>query len=365
MQSVLKSWTKVFGPRLARRWALRVALLVLLVPIAAHAIDSARTAVTLVQQAAKSYESGDFVKAADLYEKAWRLDPSPAYLWALARSEHLAGLNENAIDHYRQFITNPGAESARLTKAQAYLADVEQEVNKTRLREADAATRSSNPALAAELYLQAYKTAPGRLDWLFKAAVAEQMAENFPAALQHLETYLSLATNADDDRGQATARAAWLRQKLGVKAPPPQTKEAPPPLPTVLAPGEPHSAARTPGVVQPAEPAARPTWPGWTALGGGAAFLAGGVALLVTAQADAAQLTRDQSHDPGQLITAMSRETALNRASAINTRLVLGATATGLGVAAAGFGTWWLARHPAQTAVVLPSPNGALLAVRF
>ena len=71
------------------------ALLVFALP--AQAIDSARTAVTLVQQAAKSYEAGDFVKAADLYQKAWRLDPSPAYLWALARSEHLAGMNEGAI----------------------------------------------------------------------------------------------------------------------------------------------------------------------------------------------------------------------------------------------------------------------------
>ena len=157
--------------QLALTWRRRLGVLAALLFVAlsapAWAIDSARTAVTLVQQAAKSYESGDFVKAADLYQKAFRLDPSPAYLWALARSEHLAGLNEGAIEHYHQFIANPGAETARVPKAQAYLADVEQEVNKTRLREADAASRSGNPALAAELYLQANKTAPTRLDWLF------------------------------------------------------------------------------------------------------------------------------------------------------------------------------------------------------
>ncbi len=343
------------------------ALLVFALP--AQAIDSARTAVTLVQQAAKSYEAGDFVKAADLYQKAWRLDPSPAYLWALARSEHLAGMNEGAIEHYRQFIANAGAESARVPKAQTYLAEVEQEVNKTRLREADAATRSGNPALAAELYLQAYKTAPGRLDLLFKAAVAEQMAEAWEPALQHLDAYLTLAPPGADERGQAQARETSLRQKLGLKPVKVVEKTVAEPLVTQST-GERRAQAVPPAhvsplLVEPAQPAVRPSWPGWVALGGGAAVLAVGAVLLVGAESDAAQLTRDQSHDPGQLITGISRETALSRASAINTRLALGATATGIGVAAAGFGTWWLARHPAQAAVVLPAPNGAMLAVRF
>ena len=93
--------------------------------------------------------------------------------------------------------------------------------------------------------------------------------------------------------------------------------------------------------------------------------LAGGVVLLIGAEADAAQLTREQNHDAGQLITGLSRETALNRASAINTRAAVGWTATGVGLAASGFGIWWLTQHPAQAAVVLPTPNGALLAVRF
>jgi tetratricopeptide (TPR) repeat protein len=352
--------------KLACRLVAALVLLLLTAP-GAWAIDSARTAVTLVQQAAKSYEAGDFVKAADLYQKAWRLDPSPAYLWALARSEHLAGLNESAIEHYRQFIANPGAESARVGKAQAYLAEVELEVNKTRLREADAATRSGNPALAAELYLQAYKTAPGRVDWLFKTAVAEQMAENFQASLQHFDQYLALAPLGADERGQAVAREAFLRQKLGLAPLKVIEKTVVQPAGTTqpepdkqLAPDR----VGTPVVNQPAE-TTRPMWPGWVAIGGGVAALAGGALLLADAQSQAAQLTKDQNHDSGQLITTMSRETALSRASAINNRAAIGWTLAGVGVAASGFGIWWLARHPQQTAIILPTANGAQLAVRF
>ncbi len=344
-----------------------------LVSAPVQAIDGARTAYTLVQQAAKSYESGDFVKAADLYQKAWRLDPSPAYLWALARSEHLAGLNENAIDHYHQFIANPGPESARVAKAQAYLSEVEQEVNKTRLREADAATRSGNPALAAELYLQAFKLAPTHLDWLFKAAVADQMAEAWEPALQHLDTYLSLAPADADERGQAVAREKWLRQKLGLKPVKvvEKTVQAPEVTQKVETANVPDAANRdrsegtVPIVARTVELQRPPSWPGWTAVGVGAAALAGGIVVLAGAQADAAQLAREQNHESGQLITTISRETALSRASAINTRAALGWTATGVGLAASGFGVWWLTRHPDHVAIVVPMPDGALLAVRF
>jgi hypothetical protein len=106
-------------------------------------------------------------------------------------------------------------------------------------------------------------------------------------------------------------------------------------------------------------------WPGWTGLGVGGAAVVTGVVLLIGAQADAASLATEQKHDAGQLITAISREEAVNRANAINLRAALGWTATGLGLAASGFGVWWLTRHPDQTAVILPTANGAQLAVRF
>lgn len=341
----------------------------------ALAIDSARTAVSLVQQAAKAYEAGDFVRAADLYEKAFKLDPSPAYLWALARAEHLAGLNDGAIEHYRQFIASPGVEAARVPKAQNYLTEVEQEQNKGRLREAEAAARSGQPALAAELFLAAYKVAPSHHEWLFKAAVAEQMAEKFEGALQHFDSYLQLAPADAPERGQAQARETWIRQKLGLKPLKLVEKVETTPevrtTPVEVTQPEPVKPTPKPVDIKPIEtitqPEVReiPQWPGWTAIGGGAVLAAVGVVVLVGAQNDAAALKAEQAHDPGQLITGLSRETALNRASAINLHAGLGWTATGLGLAAGGFGAWWLTRHPEQTAVLLPTTTGAQLLVRF
>lgn len=357
-----------------------VVFVLTLTAVPAHAIDSARTAVSLVQQAAKAYETGDFVRAADLYQKAWRLDPSPAYLWALARAEHLSGQYEPAMDHYRQFTANPGSESARVPKAQGYIAELETEMLKGRLRDAEGAIRSGNPALAAELFLQAYKLVPTRHQLLFKAAVAEQMAENWQGALDHYDRYLSLAPDDAEDRAQAISREAVAREKLGKKplrvvertdtAPVATVREevsareevrGETPANTIKPVSEPVEA----GVHQKAPAPQGPRWPGWTGVAGGGALAIVATVLLVSAQTEASQLDKDQSHAAGELITTISREEAVNRASAINTRAAIGWTAAGLGVAAGAFGAWWLASHPAETAVVLPTANGAALLVRF
>ena len=154
-------------------------LVFLCLPATAFGQVNAKTAVTMMQQAAKAYEAGDFVKAAEWYGKAWRLDPLPAYLWALARAEHLGAMFEPATEHYRQFIALPGADLAKVAKAQQYLLEAEAELITAQTRAAETAMQSGKPALAAELYLNALKVMPTRLDLLFKAAVAEQMAEQW------------------------------------------------------------------------------------------------------------------------------------------------------------------------------------------
>ena len=348
-------------------WLMRCCLVLgLLWALPVAAIDSARTAVSLVQQAAKSYEAGDFVRAADLYQKAWRLDPSPAYLWALARAEHLSGQYESALDHYRQFVGNPGVEASRVPKAQTYIAELEGEMLKGRLRDADAAARSGNAPLAADLYAQAYKLAPGRHGLLFKAAVAEQMAENWQGALDLYDRYLAVAPADADDRPQAVTRDGLMREKLGKK--PLQVATSPvvvDPKPAEVRQVPPPPADPVTQVQRPAPSPTGPRWPGWTGVATGSALAVVAAALLVTAQLDAAQLTKDQSHASGELITTISREEALSRASAINTRAAVGWTAAGLGAAAGAFGAWWLTTHPADTAAVLPTGQGATLVVRF
>ena len=226
--------------------------------------------------------------------------------------------------------------------------------------------RSGNAPLAAELYAQAYKLAPGRHALLFKAAVAEQMAENWQGALDLYDRYLAVAPADAEDRAQALTRDGQMREKLGKNPLPVATS------PVVVQSKPAESPPTPPPPMDPVEHVQRPAplpmgsrWPGWTGVATGGALVVVAAALLVTAQVDAAQLSQDQSHAPGALITTISREEALSRASAINTRAALGWTAAGLGAAAGAFGAWWLTTHPAETAVVLPTPQGATLLVNF
>ena len=129
------------------RWML---LVFLCMPATVLGQVNAKTAVTMMQQAAKAYEAGDFVKAAEWYGKAWRLDPLPAYLWALARAEHLGAMFETATEHYREFIALPGADPAKLAKAQQYLLEAQTELIKVQTRAAETAVQTGKPAVAAE-----------------------------------------------------------------------------------------------------------------------------------------------------------------------------------------------------------------------
>jgi len=325
------------------------------VPRPAHAIDNTTIAKTMADQAGKSFAAGDFAKAADLYQKAFRLDSQPPYLWALARAEHLAANYDGAIEHYRQFIAAPGAEAPRVAKAQAYLTDVEQELSRMRVREGDAASRSGNPRGAAELYLAAWKLAPGEHELLFRAAVAEQLDGQDLAAIQHFEDYLARATQDARERPQAQARLTSLRQKIAA----PQAK------PAAAQTQKPAVGTPAPGVVATAPTAAAPKWPAWAAIGGGAALAGSGLVLLLGANADASQLAADQTHGSGQSITKLSYAEAVSRADEINSRSLIGWGLAGAGVVSAGVGTWLLLRQPERKVALLPSGDGLLLAGRF
>ncbi len=346
----------------------------LCLPATAFGQVNAKTAVTMMQQAAKAYEAGDFAKAAEWYGKAWRLDPLPAYLWALARAEHLGAMFEPATEHYREFIALPAADAARVAKAHQYLVETEAEAVKTRVRDADAATSGGKPALAAELYLRALKVFPTRLDLLFNAAVAEQMAEQWQPALAHQDEYLGKAPADAPDRPQALTRRGWLRQKLGLapQAIPPPVAVSPPPVvpsvvvkPVVLAPPPVPAQPRTIETVVVAQPEVRSKWPAWTLLGGGAALVVGGVVLLVGGMSDAAALNAAVNHAPGTLVYGLTYDQATSRASSANTRIGVGAGLAGAGLAAAGVGTWLLLRHDGRQSAVLPTPNGVVWVARF
>lgn len=355
------------------RWLL---LVFLSLPATAFGQVNAKTAVTMMQQAAKAYEAGDFVKAAEWYGKAWRLDPLPAYLWALARAEHLGAMFEPATEHYREFIALQGADPAKVAKAQQYLLEAQTELIKAQTRAADTAVQTGKPAVAAELYLNAWKVMPTRLDLLFKVAMAEQMAEQWQSALAHFEDYLARAPVDAPDRVQAVARQGWLRQKLGLApqaiAPAPAIRqpvvESPKPIqPSIVVkvPSPSPSPTRAVETVVVQKPAERPTWPGWTLIGSGAALLGGGIVLLVGGRSDAAAVNASQQHGPGEPISSLTYDQAAAQVSSANMRMGVGAALAGAGVAAAGVGAWLLLRTDERHAMVLPTTNGAIWLVQF
>ena len=338
----------------------------------AFALDNVKTAVAMVQSAAKAYEAGEFSQAAEQYAKAWRLDPRPDYLWALARAEHLAALFAGSAEHYRMFIALPGADAARVLKARQYLRDAEMELVRSQAGTGDAAMRAGKPELAAEHFLGAFAIDPSRVDLLFKAAVAEQVADLGQLALQHLDAYLERSPVDAPDRAQALARRASLRTKLGLDIAE-RRVVAPAELPSALT-----AIAQGPDKVMPPEPVrATPvatamerapvgaSWSKWAFVGVGAALFTGGAILLILAQPDADAITAAQAHAPGQLISTVTYSDAESRVSSINARIGVGWGLLGTGVACAGFGTWLLLRGDGARSAVLPTGNGAVWLVKF
>ncbi len=339
-------------------------------PATAFCQVNTKTAVAMMQQAAKAYEAGDFAKAADFYGKAWRLDPLPTYLWSLARAEHLAGLFGPASEHYRDFMDLPDADAARKTKAKGYLVEAEAELAKSQIREAEVASHAGKPAVAAELYLSAWKVLPNRGDLLFKAAAAEQLAEQLPSALRHFEQYLAQAPTNAPDRADAQVRQAWLKQKLGPTpqvAKPLTVVETPKVGAAVQTPVEkspPNQSLSAPPVVARQAEQVQ-TWPSWTLVGTGGALLVGGLVVLIGGMSDAAALNKAQQTSGSDWIYGLTYADAQARASSANTRIGVGAALAGTGVVAAGVGTWLLLRGDGPKSAFLPTTNGAQWVVQF
>ena len=324
-------------------------------PLRAHALDAKTSAATMAQQASKAYEGGDYARAADLYLNAWKTDARPAYLWALARAEHLAGKHDKALEHYRLFLLAPGDQASRVPRATEYMdAIVAQRVDQ-RTSEADNALRSGEPRLAAQLYLDAFKLADSRATGLlFKAAVAEQAAELWPAAAAHYEAFLKAAPADAPDRGQAEVRLDAVRARAGLQHP--AAAVSLPDGPTAaVAPAVTLGTAERPGGAGP-----------WVLLAGGGFVAAGGATLLALTWPDRSALVADLEQKQGGKISGVTQEEAVGRIDSVNQRLGAGAALAATGLVAAGVGAWWLGRAPGAVSLV-PGPRaaGVGVALRF
>lgn len=347
----------------------------------AWAVDASRVASSMAQQAAKAYESGDYPRAAELYLSAFRTDANSAFLYGAARSNHVGGRTEQAAQLYTQFLTAAGADPERKTKAQGYLNEISEAKVFAMVGEADR-VRAEDPKLAASMYLDAIRLVPSRLDLLFKAGVAEQQAGDLTAAETRFGDYLKRAPADAPERNQATARLDSIRRKLHPDAKPPVVTPEPPkpeparsePVPTppppvapprVTAPPVPPSA---PVVIEagPRAPAeSSPTnWAGWGVTGGGAVLAITGVALLIPALSDLSAYNADLAKTTSSGLIVGTHEDASARASSINTQVGIAAALGGVGIVAAGVGTWMLLKTPAKAALA-PVPGGMQLVVRF
>ena len=337
----------------------------------ALAADKARMAVTLAQQASKSFEGGDFSRASEFYLAAWRTDPKPDFLFGAARSAQLGALNDKATELFQQFLATDGADPVRQTRAKEYLAELERAKVQSRVAEAER-TQRDDPKVAAGLYLDAFKQAPTRFDLLFKAAVAEQSAHDVASAERLLREYLGKAPADAPDRNQAQARLDSMTRKAKEDAEPkpePKTviQAVALPTPRIVA-GATLPRTHAMATVQKPAEMDKPRWPGWAMVGGGATLAIVGLAIYAATTPDISAYDKARREvDANGKIIGLSAAEAQAQASSINTRVGVAWALTGVGVAAAGVGTWWLLTTPPKTVTVIPGPGltGVGVAVRF
>ena len=335
-------------------------------------------AVTLATQASKSFESGDFARASELYLAAWRTDAKPDFLFGAARSAHLGALNDKAVELYGQFLTTEGADPERQKRAHEYLRELERAKVQSRVAEAER-TLHDDPKVAAGLYLDAFKLAPTQFELLFKAAVAEQSAHDLVSAERLLREYLEKAPATEPDRNQAQARLDSMTRKAQESAEPkpePKTVTRTEPLPppraiegsgVLVKPGAPDALSDL--NARKAPETGKPRWAGWALVGGGTGLaLAGLILYAMTTPAISDYNAKNAMTDPTtQKITGQSLQEAQANQASINARVGAAWAMTGVGVAAAGVGTWWLLTTPPKNVAVVPGPGltGVGVAMRF
>ena len=367
------------------------------------------SAKIMAEQASKAYETGDFQRAAQLYYNAWQTDEAtPDYLFAAARAAHVGGLLDIAVQYYQEFLKTDGIDATRAGKARGYLDDIGVAKAAAKSQEAEN-TQRTDPALAAQLYLQAWQMAPAHQEYRFRAAVALQAAGQAAQAEALLQAYLAEAPADAIERPEAQARLASLQKGRAVTPPPkPQPAVVVTPAPVVVAPPvvkpvDPPPAALpvtkpvvpapvvTPLVVPPAAkvvsepPTPRPqqavTTPtpappppkskgpsrvaGWVLTVSGVALLIGAGGAAYNQYVDT-QSYQNPTRDVNGFILNRTAAEGATLADNIDRNRAVAVVAGVGGAVCLGLGIWQLVRMPSADAVtVLPTLDGAALAGRF
>lgn len=347
-----------------RAVAILVALCLAAAPTPAFAVDAQKAAAAMAQKAMRAFETGDHLRAAELYLNAHRMDRTQtAWLYNAARANHIAGKLEQAETLYREFLVNPTGDPAFAGKARGYLQAIALRRADDKADEAGQAARKDQHAAAARVWHAAFKLAPERRNYLLRAARAEHLAGDREAAQRDYNEWLALADDRDPERAEAKA---WLDELL-----------APPLVQPVAAPLLP-DAPKLPVVTVPAPPPPQ-RWPAWTALGSGAVLAGVAGVVWLRARTDHDTLDKELAETNGQgFISGVGHLEARSRASQLETRYTAAAVIGSVGLAAVATGVGLLLRKrtaPAELALsplsvtvtgFLPgTPAGAAVAVRF
>ncbi len=326
------------------------AFLLVTAPSPAMAIAARQAAAAMAAKAAAAFQAGDLARSAQFYLQAFREDPSePAYLYSAARAEHMAGHLDRAEDQYRQFLTTPGADPTRSEHARGYLHDLAVVRADARATEAEQSAQKGAWKVAAATWLDAWRMAPERQRYLFKAARAQHEAGDKDAAIANLRAYLREAPTDAAERGEAEA----LLEQMGAHA-----QAVPPQKSTSRQESVPDGGLVVPAAA-PDRSAAR-----WT-LGIGCVTAATGVGLVAWGLSEAANYRRDLNYDGTTVHGTLTYAQATNDVSTIRSHWIAGGVLAGVGAVAAGWGGWMLGREPGKAAVLVPTPNGAAFAGRF
>ena len=106
-------------------------------------------AAELAEEARLAFESERYDDAVRLIDEAFALDPQLHYLYALAQAERMAGLCEDAIEHYRAFLAATPPDNA-VANARENIAECEEKLRAAEQPEpAKAAVEPPPPVVVA------------------------------------------------------------------------------------------------------------------------------------------------------------------------------------------------------------------------
>lgn len=204
--------------------------------------------------------------------------------------------------------------------------------------------------MAAATYLDLYRHARMRPEWLFQGAAALAQAGDDKRAIGLLVLYLQVAPADAPQRGDAEAlRAAAQKRRSDRKVAAKALAEN-----------------RTLAVAAAARSERTSRTLAYVLVGSGFALAAGGAGLWQVTAADVTAYTADTAPDKSGKTSKVSFEEAQRRAATIRQHHAAELALGGVGVAAIGVGAWlWL--RPSDRFAVLPAVHGtgASVAWRF